>query len=145
MQKRVIIKNTEPAAYQAMYGLEKYLKQSNIDKIHLQLIKIRASQINKCAYCINMHTKEALEVGETNQRIFLLNAWRETEIFTEEEKSILELCEEVTLIHNNGVSDKTYQNLLNYFDENYIAKLIMAIVTINSWNRISVSINKEID
>lgn len=145
MQKRVNIKQLEPAAYQAMYGLEKYLKQSGLNKIHLQLLKIRASQINRCAYCINMHTEEAIALGETNQRIFLLNAWRETGIFTDEEKAVLALCEEVTLISNGGVSDVTYKKVSNYFDENYIAQLIMAIVTINTWNRLSVSTNKEID
>lgn len=145
MQKRVDIKNVEPAAYQAMYGLENYLKQTELDKIQVHLLKIRASQINGCAYCLNMHTKEALASGETNQRIFLLNAWRDTDIFTQEEKAVLALCEEVTLIHNRGVSDETYDNISNYFNENYIAQLIMAIVTINTWNRLAVSTNREID
>lgn len=145
MQKRLNIKDLEPAAYQAMYGLENYLKQTGLSKTHLQLLKIRASQINGCAYCINMHTREALAIGETNQRIFLLNAWRETGIFTDEEKAVLALCEEVTLISNSGVSDETYNKVLTHFDENYIAQLIMAIVTINTWNRLAVSTNREIE
>lgn len=145
MQNRVDIKAVEPASYQAMYGLENYLKQTGLNKTHLQLLKIRASQINHCAYCLNMHTKEALAIGETNQRIFLLDAWRETSIFTDEEKAVLALCEEVTLIHNHGVSDETYNKVSTYFDENYIAQLIMAIVTINTWNRLAVSTNREIE
>lgn len=145
MQKRVEIAKVEPAAYQAMYALENYIKSSKIDKMHLHLLKIRASQINGCAFCINMHTREALASGETPQRIFLLDAWRETGIFTDAEKSILALCEEVTLIHNYGVSDETYSWVASHFDEQYIAQLVMAIVTINSWNRLSVATNKEID
>lgn len=145
MQNRVDIKAVEPAAYQAMYGLEKYLSHTGLNKTHLQLLKIRASQINHCAYCLNMHTEEALAIGETNQRIFLLSAWRETSIFTDEEKAVLALCEDVTLIHNHGVSDETYKKVSTYFDENYIAQLIMAIVTINTWNRLAVSTNREID
>jgi AhpD family alkylhydroperoxidase len=144
MQKRLDIKAVEPAAYEAMYALENYLKTIRIDKTLIHLLKIRASQINGCAFCINMHTKEALADGETNQRIFLLNAWRETGIYTDKEKAVLALCEELTLISDYGVTDETYSQVSEYFDEQEIAQLIMATVTINSWNRLSVSANKEI-
>ena len=139
MEKRVNINQAQPQAYKAMYALEGYLATTELSKTHKELIKIRASQINRCAFCIDMHTKDALKNGETNQRIFLLNAWRETELFSEEEKVILELTEEVTLIHNRGLSDETYNRAEQVFDQNYIAQLIMAIVTINAWNRIAIS------
>jgi AhpD family alkylhydroperoxidase len=139
MEKRVNINETEPLAYKAMYALEGYLAATALTKIHKELVKIRASQINGCAYCIDMHTKDALKNGETNQRIFLLNAWRETDLFTEEEKVVLAITEEVTLIHNHGLSEETYKKAEKAFDQNYIAQLIMAIATINTWNRIAIS------
>ncbi len=144
MQRRIDIQELEPNAYKAMFGLEKYLSTSLISKTHLELIKIRASQINKCAFCINLHTQDALKQGETNQRIFLLNAWRETNIFSEEEKAILAITEEITLISKNGLSENTYNKALELFDENYIAQVIMAVITINAWNRIAVSTHKQI-
>src|SRR4051812_43701741 len=101
MESRVNINKTEPKAYKAMYALEGYLATTQLTKMQKDLVKIRASQINKCAYCIDMHTKDAIVNGETTQRIFLLNAWRETDLFTEEEKVLLAITEEVTLIHNN--------------------------------------------
>lgn len=139
MEKRLNINETEPQAYKAMYGLEGYLKTTQLNKTHLELVKIRASQINGCAFCIDMHTKDALKNGETTQRIFLLNAWRETELFTEEEKAVLAITEEVTLIHNHGLSDETYKKAEQLFNRNYIAQLIVAVATINAWNRIAIS------
>ena len=138
-ETRVNIQETEPAAYKAMYALEGYLAGSKLSKAHKDLLKIRASQINGCAFCIDMHTKEALKHGETNQRIFLLNAWRETELFSEEEKVLLAITEEVTLIHQHGLSEKTYRKAEQVFDRDYIAQIIMAVVTINAWNRIAIS------
>lgn len=138
MERRINIKETEPGAYKAMLALETYLKTSKLSSTHKELIKIRASQINGCAFCINMHAKEARLHGETEQRIYLLNAWKETDLFTEEEKAILALTEEVTLIQY-GVSDETYQRAAKFFDEHYVAQIIMTIVTINAWNRISVT------
>lgn len=139
MKSRLNIQKLEPKAYEAMYGLENYLANSELDKLHLELIKIRASQINGCAFCINMHTKDAMKLGETNQRIFLLNAWRETTLFTEEEGVILAMTEEITNISQHGLSEETYQKALTLFSENYIAIIIIAITTINAWNRIAIS------
>lgn len=139
MKSRLNIQKLEPKAYEAMYGLENYLANSELDKLHLELIKIRASQINGCAFCINMHTKDAMKLGETNQRIFLLNAWRETTLFTEEERVILTMIEEITNINQHGLSEETYQKALTLFSENYIAIIIIAITTINAWNRIAIS------
>ncbi len=144
MSKRINISETEPAAFKAMYGLVNYLGASKLSKTHMELLKIRASQINGCAYCIDMHTKDALKNGETTQRIFLLNAWRETDLFTEEEKAVLAVTEEVTLISQHGLSDETYKKAIELFDEHYFSQLIMAIVTINAWNRISISCQTEI-
>ncbi|WP_231460581.1 MULTISPECIES: carboxymuconolactone decarboxylase family protein [unclassified Pedobacter] len=138
MESRIDIQKTEPAAYQAMYALEKYLAGSKLTPIHKELIKMRASQINGCAFCLNMHSVDARKLGETEQRIYLLNAWKETNLFTEEEQAILALTEEVTLITNH-VSDNTYNKAAKLFDQNYLSQIIMAIVTINAWNRIAIT------
>ncbi|PVH25948.1 carboxymuconolactone decarboxylase family protein [Sphingobacterium corticibacter] len=142
MENRIDIQKIEPMAYKAMYALEDFLQKSSLSKTHLELIKIRASQINGCAFCINMHTADALKQGETTQRIFLLNAWRETTLFDEGEKIVLAMTEEITLIQQQGLSDETYQQAQKKFDESYIAQIIMAVVTINAWNRIAISTNK---
>ena len=144
MEKRIHIDAIEPQAYKAMYALEGYLATTQLTKSQKELIKIRASQINGCAFCIDMHTKDALNNGETTQRIFLLNAWHETSLFTEEEKAILAITEEITLIHNKGLSDASYQKAQQFFDDNRIAQIIMAVVTINAWNRIAVSTQLEV-
>ncbi|AZA88424.1 carboxymuconolactone decarboxylase family protein [Chryseobacterium shandongense] len=129
-----------PAAYKAGIGMEESLKNSFLTPIQKELIKIRASQINACAFCLNMHTKDALKYGETPQRIFLLNAWRDAkELFTEEEQIILQITEEVTLIGNKGLSEETYQKAKVLFNENQLADIIMASVVINMWNRIAIS------
>ena len=143
MEKRVDIEHVQPEAYQALYKLALILNKSSLTPIQKQLIKIRASQINACAFCINMHTEEALKIGETQQRIFLLNAWKETNLYTAEEKALLALTEEVTLIHRHGVSDETYQQAAQFFSEEAIGEIIMAIVLINAWNRIAVSTHKQ--
>jgi len=138
MENRINIQKVEPAAYQAMYGLEKYLSTSKVDPILLELIKMRASQINGCAFCLNMHATDARKLGETEQRLYLLNAWRETTLYTEEEKAVLALTEEVTLISNH-VADTTYSDAASLFSEHDLAQIIMAIVTINAWNRIAIT------
>jgi AhpD family alkylhydroperoxidase len=140
---RVNINETEPQAFKAMYAIEGYLATIQLSKIQKELIKIRASQINGCAFCIDMHTKDALKYGETTQRIFLLNAWNETQLFSEEEKVILAITEEITLITNKGLSDETYAKAEQFFDKNQIAQIIIAVVTINAWNRIAISTHLE--
>lgn len=139
MEQRVNIEKTLPAAWKGMYGLSASLAQSSLSPVQKELIKIRASQINGCAFCINMHTKDALKLGETQQRIFLLNAWRETSLFTEEEKVILAITEEVTLISKHGLTEQTYAQAEKFFSPEKIADIIMAAVLINAWNRIAVS------
>ncbi|WP_129021731.1 MULTISPECIES: carboxymuconolactone decarboxylase family protein [Edaphocola] len=139
MNKRVNVAALQPAAYKAMFALEQALASGSISPIHKELIKIRASQINGCAFCLDMHTKDALKYGETPQRIFLLNAWKETDLFSEEEKVILAITEEITLISHHGLTEETYAKASSMFDEQYISQLIMAVVTINAWNRIAIS------
>lgn len=139
MQDRVNIEKTLPGVWKAMYHLSGAVTSTTITPIQKHLITMRTSQINSCAFCINMHTREALEAGESQQRIFLLSAWRETNLFTPEEKAILALVEEVTLIHQHGVSDETYGNALAFFDDKTIGEIIAYTVLMNAWNRIAVS------
>ncbi|NEP24099.1 MAG: carboxymuconolactone decarboxylase family protein [Moorea sp. SIO3I6] len=133
------LKKVEPAAYIAMNSLENYVNKSGLAKTLIKLIKIRASQLNKCAFCIDMHTKEARSNGETEQRIYALNAWQEAPFFSPEERAVLELTEAVTLISENQVPNSVYEEVSRYFSETEIAKLLMAIVTINGWNRIAIT------
>lgn len=144
MTARLNIAKVDATAYKAMMGLETYLTGIFLTPIQKELIKIRASQINGCAFCLDMHTKDALKYGETPQRIFLLNAWRETELFNAEEQVLLEMTEEITLIHQQGLTEETYQKAKNLFDEKQIAQIIMAIITINAWNRIGISTHLEL-
>lgn len=144
MEKRVQINTAEPKAYKALGELMKYVKTCDLDPVHTELINIRASQINGCAFCLDMHTRDALKQGEKDQRIFVLSAWRETDFFSEEEQVILRMTEEITLISQQGLSSETYQKAAALFDEHYISKIIMAIVTINTLNRIAISTHKPI-
>ncbi|MFW0714870.1 carboxymuconolactone decarboxylase family protein [Pedobacter sp. N23S346] len=144
MENRINIQEVAPAAYQAMYGLEKYLSTTKIDPILLELIKMRASQINGCAFCLNKHSADARKIGETEQRLYLLNAWRETTLFTEQEQAVLALTEEVTLIANH-VSEATYNYAALFFDEQHLAQVIMAIIAINAWNRIAITTKLMVD
>lgn len=145
MEERLNLSKVSPKAFEAMLGLEKYLATSDLDKSLLELIKTRASQINGCAYCLNMHTRDAMKIGETAQRLFLLNAWRETNLFTEKEKAVLALTEAMTLIAGKPISDEIYENAKAYFSDKEFAAIIMAIVAINSWNRIAITLQTPLD
>ncbi|MDO6434818.1 carboxymuconolactone decarboxylase family protein [Flavitalea sp. BT771] len=139
---RFIMAQVQPDAYKAMGALSKYIAESNIDRLHQELIRIRASQINGCAYCVNHHTRDARKLGETEQRIYLISVWREaTNIFSEEEQLLLAITEEITLIHQKGLSDELYDKAIQYFGEEKTAQIIMTIITINAWNRIGVGLN----
>ena len=140
MQQRFDIYELEPNAIKVLMEVSNYVSKTSISKTLQELIKIRASQINNCAYCLDMHTKDALKNGETQQRLFLVSAWRETnEIFTEKEKAALAMTEEITLISQKGLSEETYENALKYFSTQEISEIVMAIIIINSWNRIALS------
>ncbi|MEO3404646.1 carboxymuconolactone decarboxylase family protein [Mucilaginibacter sp. CAU 1740] len=135
---RLKMNTAEPAAYRAMIALEKYVESTNLTTRHKDLIKIRASQINGCAFCVDMHTADARKAGETERRIYNISVWHEAPFFDEQERAILALTEEVTLI-TGRVSDETYKKAAELFDETYLAQIIMAIITINAWNRIGVT------
>ncbi|PSK03181.1 hypothetical protein C7R92_28645 [Brevibacillus porteri] len=139
MQARFNHRAANPEAYQTMLKLENFVNESGLDKKLIELIKIRASQINGCAFCMDMHTQDARKLGETEQRIYLLSLWRESAVYTEAERTVLALTEAVTVITANGVSEELYQQVREHFDENQYVALIMAINTINSWNRIAIS------
>lgn len=145
MKERIKLSKADPKAFEAMLGLEKYLAESGLDKKLFELIKTRASQINGCAYCINMHTRDAMKIGETAQRLFLLDAWRETNLFTAKEKAVLALTEAMTLIAGNPVSDEIYNNAKEHLSDKEFAAVILAIVAINGWNRISVTLQSPLD
>lgn len=136
---RIIIKDLEPNAYQAMMALENYGKTCALDPLLKELIKMRASQINGCAYCLDMHTEDALKLGESSRRIFALSVWHESHLFLEKERVLLQLTEEVTKISEKGVTDETYKKAINTFGEQMTAQIIMLIITINAWNRIAVT------
>jgi len=138
------MQQVQPEAYKAMNGLEKYLNGTQLTNTHRDLIKIRASQINGCTYCINMHTRDARKNGETEQRIYLLHAWRETNLYTPEERAILALTEQVTLISQHAGTD-AYNEAAGLFSETYLAQIIMAILTINAWNRIGITTQMPLD
>ncbi|PZF72717.1 carboxymuconolactone decarboxylase family protein [Taibaiella soli] len=138
MSSRIKIDQVAPSGYKAILGLEKFIESTPLTKTHKDLIKIRASQINGCAFCIDMHTKEARKSGETEQRIYALNTWRDTPFFSDEERAVLALTEEVTLIGNH-VKDQTYASALSALGETYLAQVILAIITINAWNRIGIT------
>jgi AhpD family alkylhydroperoxidase len=140
MNNRIKMNQVDPAAYKAMMGLENYVNSTGLTTKHKDLIKIRVSQINHCAYCINMHTIDARKAGETEQRIYALTAWRETPFFDEQERAILALAEEMTHLGSHSVADETYNTAAKLFDETYLTSIIMAVTTINAWNRIGVTL-----
>jgi AhpD family alkylhydroperoxidase len=128
-----------PEGYGIMVRLDRWVSEAGIDPGLYELIKIRASQINRCAFCIDMHTRDAREMGETEQRIYALSAWREAPFFSEKERAALGLTESVTLLSESGVPDEVWDEAERHFGERDLANLLMAIVTINAWNRIAAS------
>ncbi|MGF7232155.1 carboxymuconolactone decarboxylase family protein [Arachidicoccus sp.] len=139
MKQRMNLAQLDPAAYKAMRGLEEYMAQSELDILLKELIKIRASQINGCAYCIEMHALKARENKETEKRIYAISAWRESPLFSEEERAALQLTDELTRLGEEGVKDETYDQAVSIFGEKKLAQIIMQIITINGWNRFAVS------
>ena len=130
-------------AFQAMHGLEQFVRGSGLDKKLIELIKIRCSQINGCAYCLDMHTKDARAAGETEQRIYALSAWRETPFYTDRERAALEWAECMTLISERGIPEGVYHFVQAEFTEEEILKLSMAVVAINGWNRLAIASKTE--
>lgn len=138
MKERLNYSKVAPDALKAMHELEKYVHGSGLERSLYELVKIRASQINGCAYCIDMHTKDARKAGETEQRLYALSAWRETPFYTPRERAALAWTEALTLISENEVPDSLYESVREHFDEREIVALSMAIVAINGWNRLAI-------
>ncbi|MHA6800581.1 carboxymuconolactone decarboxylase family protein [Bounagaea algeriensis] len=138
MVERVDLAASTPGIYRAMAALEQQTRES-VDPVLHELVKIRASQINGCAFCIDMHTREARAAGETEQRMHALNAWREAPFFTERERAALELTEAVTLVHRDQVPDEVYERARAVLDEDELAAVAWSLVTINAWNRIAIT------
>jgi len=142
MTSRLNLNKIFPDAYRILIQMDEAIKKSDINPLYLELIKIRASQLNGCAYCLSKHTADAVKLGENPKRIFVINAWREApDWFSGEEKTILHLTEEITQIGVNGLSDLVYDTAVKLFGEEKTAYLIMAIININSWNRIGVGLH----
>ena len=139
MMTRFELGQTDPAALKVMMGLERYVRTSGLEHTLLELIKVRASQMNRCAFCIDMHTKDARQAGETEQRLYALNAWAETPFFSPQERAALKLTEVVTELGEAGVPDEVYDEVCRYFSPEQVTQLLMAIVVINAWNRISIT------
>jgi AhpD family alkylhydroperoxidase len=139
MKVRLNHNSASPGALQAMMKLEGFIKTSGLDVKLYEFIKIRASQINGCAYCINMHTRDLRKMGETEQRIYLLSAWREAPFYSDKERVVLELTEAVTRISEQGVPQDLYERVRAHVDDAEYVAIIMAINTINAWNRIAIS------
>jgi AhpD family alkylhydroperoxidase len=139
LEQRIDYYNVVPEALKIMMEMERYTKTTGIHRNLRELIKIRASQINGCAYCLNMHTADARKMGETEQRIYCISAWSECKFYTDAEKVALELTEYVTLIPTKRVPDELYQRVRKHFDERQYVDLILIINQINNWNRISIS------
>ncbi|GMK44762.1 hypothetical protein PghCCS26_18900 [Paenibacillus glycanilyticus] len=136
MKPRMLLKEVNPAAL-AMVGLEK--DGASLDKKLKELVKIRTSQLNRCAFCLHIHATDARKLGETEVRIYTLNSWRETTYFTPQERAALALTEAVTLVASNHVPGDVYEEAARHFSEQEISELLMAIITINSWNRIAIT------
>ncbi|HEX8266825.1 MAG TPA: carboxymuconolactone decarboxylase family protein [Pyrinomonadaceae bacterium] len=139
MESRLNYTKLAPGGVQAIYKLHKYVEDSGLEHSLLELVKTRASQINGCAYCIDMHTKDARALGESEQRLYLLNAWREAPFYTERERAALAWTEAVTLISESNASDADYAAAREQFSEQELVNLTMAIISINGWNRLAIS------
>ena len=140
MQPRLKAQNISPQAFQAMLGLETYIrKSSKLEPSLLELVRMRASQINGCAFCLDMHSKDARAAGETEQRLYTLDAWHETPFFTDRERAALAWTEAVTLVAEGHVPDEVFEEARKHFSDEELINLTLAVVTINGWNRLSIA------
>ena len=139
MQPRIDFATADPASYKAMLDLQGHVNDSGLDKPMMELVKIRASQINGCAYCLDMHTRDARLHGERESRLHLLAAWREAPVYSERERAALAWTEALTLVHASQVPDEVYEQAHAQFSEQELARLSLAIVAINGWNRLCVA------
>ena len=140
MTPRLNLVEAAPDAYRAMAGLERYLAGSSIEKPLRELVKLRASQINGCAYCIDMHWKDARAAGETEQRLYGLDAWDESPYYSDRERAALIWTEALTLIHKDHVPDAVYERVKPHFSEKELADLTWLVAGINTWNRVAIAL-----
>ncbi len=138
MKARIDHHKTAPAALEVMLQMQKYVDNSGLEPLLLELVKTRASQINACAYCLDMHTKDARALGETEQRLYGLNAWREAPYYTDRERAALAWTESLTLVSESHVPDDVYNEARRHFSEKELVDLTMAVIVINGWNRLNV-------
>jgi AhpD family alkylhydroperoxidase len=139
MKKRLSLQDYLPQAYKLMKEIDSLVKEG-VEPLYIEMIKIRTSQLNGCAYCLNMHITDAIKLGEDSQRLNVLSAWKEAlNWFSEEEQIILKLTEEITLIGQHGISEDVYDRAVELFGEEKLARLIVAVISINSWTRVGVS------
>lgn len=143
MDNRIQYQNVAKEKVNILYEMEKQLKKASIDHQLQELVKIRASQINGCAFCLAMHTSDARKIGVSEEEIFLLNAWYDTNIYSEKTKLALELTEAITLISQHGVSDELYRRVREVYSEEEYTDLVFVINQINFWNRLSISMGNE--
>src|SRR5690349_12713924 len=139
MKARIDLMQVNPGIIRAMLGLERQIRQAGLDGRLLDLVRMRASQINGCAYCLDMHSKDARANGETEQRLYALDAWRETPYYSARERAALEWTEGLTLVSESHVSDELYDRVREQFSEDELAHLSLAIVAINGWNRLNIA------
>jgi AhpD family alkylhydroperoxidase len=142
MKERVDVAKVAPGAYKAMLGLQGYVNKSGLEPSLLELIKIRASQINGCASCLAMHVREAAKAGESHERMHLLNAWDEAPIYTARERAALAWTEAVTLVTDGHVPDETFEEARKQFSEQELVDLTVAVVAINGWNRLAIAFRR---
>ncbi len=140
MQQRIDVTKVSPAVYQAAAALQTYVDQSGLDAKLRELIKIRASQINGCAFCLAMHTRDARKIGETDERMHLLAAWREAPVYNARERAALAWVEAITLVTQGHVPDEAFEAVRKQFSEKEIVDLTAAAVVINSWNRLAIAL-----
>lgn len=138
-KQRIAYNKKAPEAAEILGMLEKYIRNSGLELALIELVKLRASQINGCAYCIDMHSKDARRSGETEQRLYGLSAWRETPYYSERERAALAWCESVTCISEDHVPDEIYNQVKLHFTEKELVDLTFAVIAINSWNRLAIS------
>ncbi|MGS2761761.1 carboxymuconolactone decarboxylase family protein [Sinomicrobium sp. M5D2P9] len=141
MKERMDIGKAEPRIYKAMEAAEKYLASFDLNPGLAELVKLRVSQLNGCGYCVNLHSGDARKAGETEQRVYAVSAWRETPFFTEKERAVLQLAEEVTGISEKGLSEESYRKAREYFSETEVAQLLFAVTLTNSWNRLAIAVH----
>jgi AhpD family alkylhydroperoxidase len=144
MTQRLSYARVAPEAYQAMRALEDYVKSTGLERPLLELIRVRASYANGCAYCVDMHTKDARAAGETEQRLFAVPVWREAPFFSPRERAGLAWAEAVTELPPGGVSDEVYHEARGHFSESEIVQLTMAVIAINGWNRLAVAFRSDV-